>query len=177
MRVKAPPRNKYRKLKNRRHERLAKNIIARDGDIKKAYVDTYPNASIASAQNRAYVVLTQHPEVKGRMSQMLEVQGLGEMVLNEKLKDVIGSSDEATSLSGLKTAYKLHGHLQSGININLDQREQTVNIREESEEGGKNITHALDQLKSMNKGISDEKSNAIGEVKTEDAIIIDEEPR
>ena len=147
-------------LKNRQHEKIARNLIHAKGNKPKAYQLTYPKANTGTCKSRGYAIIKKYPEIMERTAELLTMQGAPKAVLNERLIELTESKNEAIALSSLNTAYKLHGELQSaGVSVNIDQR--SVNI----EKGGlsdvklEGLTRTLKQIQDMNQrlGLSKDK--------------------
>jgi hypothetical protein len=132
------------KLKNKKHEKFCQEVIKEKGNRVDAYAKVYPNATRLSAKDRAYRLMKENPDIQGRLSELLEVQGLGLVDLNEKLRKltkaekaiVVGGKveyvrDDSIRLNALQTAYKLHKVIGSEGTTNIDNRSINLSINPE----------------------------------------------
>lgn len=145
------------KLVNKRHEKFVRGIMEGKEKVE-AYKLAFPKANANSARDRATKLLRKKPELRQRLSELLEMQGLGIVDLNEKLynlttatktifidKQAFEVPDNATRMESVKTGYKLHNFLQSA-QPNIDARSINLNINAESAEKLKNITEKLSRI-------------------------------
>ena len=137
------------RLKNNKHEKLARNIIRADGDIIEAYGMTYPKASELSAQQRSTLVIKKYPAIIERIKELLNIQGLSVPFFNEKLKDLIESTKENISLDALRIGHRLHGLISSGVNVNIDQRAINIEKTAINDVQASTLVHSLDDIKRM----------------------------
>lgn len=120
----------------RRRRRLKKNAIKHDGDMTVAYMETYPKCKRSSASSAVSQLLKNEPEVRQSIVESLNEAGISVRRLNKKLSgkldatktistptgEIITVEDNATQMDAMKIGYKLHGHLQSGGNVSIDNR-------------------------------------------------------
>jgi len=167
-------------LANPKHEKLAKNLIKCDGDKVLAYTKTYRECSLASARVLAYQILRKFPDIKHRVGELLEIQGAGLAVLNERLISllhgkrevihpqtgkIIELNDNNALIEALKLGYKLHGQLQSNTNINIDNRTQNLNLADgNNREDTAQSVNVIDKLNRLNKALNLSQGEQSGEL-------------
>lgn len=159
---------KQNKLKNRKHEKLAKAIIENDGNKKKAYKEVYDCAD-STATQRSSLVMKKFPEIAERTSELLAIQGIDRSYLSKKLKkfvngdkmksivvdnQVVEVPDNHLQLKSIEMAYKLHGDLQgkpmidmSKNEINLTQNNTDINVDADK------LSEVLNKLSNLNKDL------------------------
>jgi len=117
-------------------ELFCQEIINQKGNIAKAYLTQYPDASPKNAYFYAWRKL-QHLKLKERLSELLEKQGAGIIKLNHLLgiklsqkkaiqvddnKRIMYVDDSAVQMDALKLGYKLHGLInENQAPVNIDQ--------------------------------------------------------
>lgn len=109
-------------LLNKRHEMFARAVIKNGGNLSGAYMEIYKSKPDTARHGGSF--LLRNVEIRRRISELMEAQGLGITELNKKLKDMLnakkGSSyqeggvvkyrdDVRTQMEALGLAYKIHG--------------------------------------------------------------------
>ena len=108
------------------HEMFVQTLIKNGGHQTEAYMEVY-KAKYDTARHGGSILL-RNVEVRRRVSELLESQGLGIVELNKKLKILTNAqkgivcggylqypSDNIAQLEALKLAYKLHGLIGSNM--------------------------------------------------------------
>ena len=127
-------------LDNPKHELFVQALIKHKGNRTKAYREIYPDANAESARRLGSALLT-NIDIKRRLSEFLDAQGLGVIELNTKLKELSEAEkaivvdkviqfvpDNTARVDCLKTAYKLHGLLGSDIESHIDNRQVNIHV-------------------------------------------------
>ena len=108
-------------LKNPKHELFAQELIKQGGQQAKAYLAVYPNSTLDSARHSSSVLLTK-VDIRLRVSELLEAQGLGVAELVGKIKELTEAKkivmvnrcaryepDNSVILEAIKVALRIHG--------------------------------------------------------------------
>lgn len=132
------------KLKNPKHELLAKKIVEKNFNLTEAYSETYPNSSRDSARSSVCDVLA-IPSVKERIDEIAERKGLtAEFEIDRLLSAhdamrpvIVGGKkidypDYAVRLEAIKTGLKLHGALGDQTVNNYDNRSVNITMTDPS---------------------------------------------
>ena len=111
------------------HEMFVQALIKNGGHQTEAYMEVYKAKPDTSRHGGSF--LMRNVEVRRRVSELLESQGLGIVELNKKLKaltgarkdvnnngDFTGQPDNSARLEAIKIAYKLHGLIGSNTGGN-----------------------------------------------------------
>ena len=111
------------------HEMFVQALIKNGGRQTEAYMEVYKAKPDTSRHGGSF--LMRNVEVRRRVSELLESQGLGIVELNKKLKaltgarkdvnnngDFTGQPDNNARLQAIKIAYKLHGLIGANIEEN-----------------------------------------------------------
>jgi len=111
------------------HEMFVQALIKNGGRQTEAYMEVYKAKPDTSRHGGSF--LMRNVEVRRRVSELLESQGLGIVELNKKLKaltgarkdvnnngDFTGQPDNSARLEAIKIAYKLHGLIGSNTGGN-----------------------------------------------------------
>lgn len=152
------PTKKPYKQADKNYKRFAKHLV-NSGNITKAYQATYPDANASTARKRGSELIKQEPRVFNAVVNALEAKGIKpswiatqiktlakanrHMKYNEEGK-LIQVSDNTVRLEAVKTALKVCGYLQSGIQIDIDNRQVSI--------GGEILDHR--QLKTLTNKLS-----------------------
>ena len=148
------------KLKNAKHELLAKNIIKDNFNLTQAYRDTYPNASYKSANARVYPLVKNSEHIQNRIQEIANSKGLTLESLIDGLNEtrkankpiifngVITSEypDHAVRLEATKTGLKIHGALGPDSQTSIDAR--SVNIQLDKSDVDK-LSSIVDKMKTL----------------------------
>lgn len=139
------------KLKNPKHELLAKKIIENKFNLTKSYQETYPSTSYDSANANVSRLLANDSRVVNRIEELANKAGLTlekELAHLERIhhatkpvsigKKLIDYPDYSVQLEATKTALKIHGALSEN-NTNIDARSVNVTIS----------PHELDRIESV----------------------------
>jgi len=173
---------KPKKLKNSNREKFAKAVsnVKEPRPQSQIYQDIYQcNNDVARSRSS---ILMRSTDVKERISELLDEQGLSITVLNTKLNKLINAkkevlnakgevvqlNDNPASLNALQTAYKLHKVIGSD-GINIDAR--TLNVSSDNKQtdhlasvGGSDLSHILSNIRAMNKELLLKDNSTIGEI-------------
>lgn len=128
------------KLKNPKHELLAKNIVKEKFNLTKAYQDTYPSASYNSANSQVHTLVKQSPQILSRVEEVANAKGMTLESLIEDLnnlrtstkpivinKKIIDYPDYSVRHEVTKTGLKIHGALTDN-NTNIDARSVSIQL-------------------------------------------------
>lgn len=146
-------------LKNKKHEKFLKTLI-KTGSQYKSYQTVYKGANEQTAKDRSCRIFKDE-NVRNRLAEMLEAQGLGVPDLNEKLKDLTTANkciifknnlvdvpDNSVRLESVKTAYKLH-NLLSEKQADIDARQIHLTITNEDASRLDGIADKLSKVSSL----------------------------
>lgn len=158
------------RLRNIKQENYCQNVIKKDGNLRQAYLEAYPNASIATANTKAYTLMDK-PHIFTRVTELLEKNKrveLGSLIdrLADKLEatkqtqnkdgDILEQPDNAIQLNTIQYILDRLYRLKSdgaGI-INQDNRVLNITLDKESIAQLSTIVSEMKQL--QNKMYSDE---------------------
>jgi len=146
------------KLKNPKHELLAKNIIKHNFNLTEAHQATYPNSSY-KASNANVQAIVKNSNVFQRVEEIANEKGLTIESLIDDLnssrkatkpiilnKKIIDYPDYATRLETTKTGLKIHGILGADGVINQDNRSINVSMSADSINKLADVTAKLEAL-------------------------------
>lgn len=147
------------KLKNPKHELLAKNIVKEKFNLTKAYMATYPSSSYASANTNVHQVI-EKPIVYNRIQEIANAKGLTlESLIDDLNEDrqakkpitfngVITDEypDYAVRLEATKTGLKIHGVLGADNLTQVDAR--SINVTLEPSDVAK-LADTLKEIKAL----------------------------
>jgi Ulp1 family protease len=142
------------------------------------YMNAY-DVDYASAQKSMPRLLKNSEIVKKSMGDMLSDSGLGIDNLNKSLKDLTRAKKEVLNSNGevveivdnnarmnaVNTAYKLHGHLQTNTNVNIDNsrdnRQVNIGLGEHilDPENLKSTLEIVHEMKELNASLGLEHSS------------------
>jgi hypothetical protein len=163
-----------------KHKLLSEAIVKHKGDKVTAYRTIYPKCtSDESARAAVSRALTNNPSIKEGIIAVMERQGITEDSLTGKLSEfldatkdvvtgkgeVVSCRDVSTQMEAVKTGLRLHGHLGTGNNTNVDARSVTIN--QVSDVQTEQLASVVESLKSMNAqlvGDSDAQTGKIEDV-------------
>ena len=138
--IQEKPTKKPYKQADKNYKRFAKHLI-NSGNITKAYQATYPAANASTARKRGHELVKSEPRVYNALIKEFEVKGIKPSWLATQVKTLakasrkieynsegkpIKISDNTVRLEAVKTALKVCGYLQSGIQITQDNRQITI---------------------------------------------------
>jgi len=140
------------RLKNLKHEVFAKNVVKHKGNLTEAYMDTYKSAKQTTANSYSCLV-AQRPEVKTRIQEIMDAQGLTLEFLTGELKSNIveNKKDCAIRQDAIKTGFKLQKVMSEGSEINIDAR--SMNQWLVDGQVADKLLNIANSLESMNKSL------------------------
>ena len=155
-----------------KHKLFATNLVKTKGHQTKAYKLTYPNASDVTASKNSSKVLSEHPEIKDFVVEVMRRKGMDIDNLVGKLKrltnakrevllpsgEVMKLVDNSTRLSATTTALKLHGHLTTNVHVGDDNRQVNISVGDKTSGEVNTLTNKLNDLHSalaLDKGQQD----------------------
>lgn len=148
------------KLKNPKHELLAKNIVEQKFNLTKAYQETFPNASYDSARGNVHRIANDCAVVS-RVEEIAQKKGYTPEHIIQTLYDatlalknifhngvlISSEPDWAARLDSAKTGLKLHGFVGNhGDTNNIDARSVSIQL-------DKSDVNRLEDVARMMQGI------------------------
>jgi hypothetical protein len=116
-------------LANAKHEIFCQELLKNKGHQTKAYMEVYPRAKPESARHGGSYLL-RNVDIRSRVNELMEAQGLGLMDLMKKLHALTQSikflkvngylqsaPDNATRLEAIRIALRIHGLLGNKADI------------------------------------------------------------
>ena len=157
------------KLNNQRHESFARALV-KVGSQKKAYMEVYPGATHRSASTCATRVLSKHPEIKERASEIADRNGVTQdrcmrkiaQLMDAKKKVLINNrfrkvDDNNIQLNATQTGLKIHGLLkENNQEYNQYNDNRVVSI---SKINAKTDNKLLENIKKLNDNLALLKDN------------------
>ena len=162
-----------------KHERLAQEILLNGGNFTQAYCKVYKKKNNKYTPQQVYKLLKRNPEIRDRVPELANLQGLDVVYLNDRLRkmceakrpfvnnnQIIEIDDNATQLEAVKQGYKLHGIGQNiAQQINVDNSVKSVNVTDIDLEKIKAIAEDLKRMKGI---IDSDPNYCDGEIIEED---------
>ncbi len=119
-------------LKNLKHEQFVQ-AFPKSPDGTTAYKNTYHPNSHASAKVGASVLM-ERPEVKNRLLEVFEEQGLDEDYISAKLKSLTNANRENVQLGAVRTILEVRKDIETSsklamqVNIDTEKREAILKL-------------------------------------------------
>ena len=156
-------------LKEKNQERFAVRIAKGEGIID-AYKEIYnPNNADSNAFH-----LVKSSDVKQRISELLDIKGMSISDLTIKIRNKLTAKksdddDHVIQMKAIERALQLHGVLDKGMSINIDNRKQSINVNDNdvSVDNPQSNT-IINSLTKLNKALNLSNGQQHGAISTED---------